>query len=247
MLFLQNAQFYISWDVKKQQKGEKDSMKNQWKTISIIVMLLFLGQSILRSTEKKELRAEIASLQETVAASEEALEEKDAQITENERDLKNYSNNLAEQEGRYSQLLMDFNELKTEKTVPVYYCRHNESSMVSKVRAMLYCCYGIDDGNRCEHGIVISPSTVEMLNAWFEGLDELVGYTNIEFEEYIWEAWSDEQIEAYYDELDANGVNLNEAIIENLETGQNIREAMLNAMRDTDYGSKSLPASGGSE
>ena len=65
--------------------------------------------------------------------------------------------------------------------------------------------------------------------------------------EYICEAWTDEQIEAYYDELDANGVNLNEAIIENLETGQNIREAMLNAMRDTDYGSKSLPASGGSE
>lgn len=207
----------------------------------------FLGQVLFRSADKKEieeLKTQVAELQETVDVYEASIREKDGQIAEKERELKQNSSNLERVQGRYEQVSAELGELKKERTVPVYYCNHNESSLVGKIRAMLYCCYGIGDDNSCEHGIIVSPETVEMVNTWFGGLDELVGYTNIEYEEYIWETWSDEQIEKYYEELDAGGINLYNAIIANLDAGQPIREAMLNAMHDTDYGAISIVTPG---
>ena len=217
--------------------------KFSWELAAICLAIFCVIQSLSWKDDVRKLDSlneQVVELQKTVDEYEVAMDEKDEQIADTERELQYCSNELDRLQARHRETVAELSELKQAKTVPVYHCTHSDNSIFGKIYAMLYCFPGVGSDERCEHGYLENEIQVEMVNTWIYGLEELVGYSNPEYEEYLWQTLSDKELEKYYEQQDSGGKNLINAMIENFNAGQSTYEAMMNAFRDTDYGAISI-------
>lgn len=216
--------------------------KNFYRNISIILAVICIFQitSCAKNENKTEnLIVQVEEMREKTEEYKNEINDKDYQIYQNEIKLKNTTEKLERMQALYMEASAELGEIKQKKTIPVYYCNHSGSDIVSKVCALLYF-DPFRSENYCEHGWLVSGSQISLQEAWIDCLDDLVGYTNIEFEEYIWDTWTDEKIDEYYEEQDRNGENIYDAMIANIDSGMEIGEAFKKAVKDTNYGEISV-------
>lgn len=213
-----------------------------YRNISIVLAVICVFQ-IISSTKNENnyinLSDQVEEMKSQIEEYEKEINDKENQIKQNEIKLKNTTKDLERIQKLYWEANSELGEIKQKKTVPVYYCKHSSSDIVSKVCALLYFApFGTED--YCEHGWLVSGNQIRLQEAWIDCLDDLVGYTNLEFEEYIWNAWTDEKIEEYYEEQEKNGENIYNALIANIDSGMEIGEAFKKAVKDTNYGEISV-------
>lgn len=158
--------------------------------------------------DSAQYKKEVAMLEETVRLKDEELKDAKRQYREEIEGLQSKSEAVVEyaknvnkmSRDDYIELSKEYEELKLQKSVPVYYCNHDEKSAILLIRDFMEngpwffeSDYRDEDGNEI---IYITDGLVESYEMWWDWFSEACDYENYEqYEEYLWSIEDYEAIE----------------------------------------------------
>lgn len=141
---------------------------------------------------------EIKRLEKVIEEDEEYIEELEYEIEE----LNDYNTRLRDQKSedyeenreRYWALYQQYDQLRFEKSVPIYHCNHSESSIINLVISFIdeygslenHVEYSLEDGM-----VAIHYGLIDDYEEWILKLEEAVGYSD--YLEYQWYLSSKEE------------------------------------------------------
>lgn len=205
----------------------KDKENNQpsiFKNILIVAVVLFaiFAYSDLDKTND-ELEEQVSELSDKLVEKEEELEE----LTYEYEELDDYLDSLRDRYSesheasneRYLKLYQLYDQLRFEKSIPVYHCEHSEDSIINLLYSFLSECgylenaveYSVDDGS-----VVVPDGLVEIHDEWIRKIEEAVDFdAYLEYEYYLEKSnsvLSPKQFEQQYNAAIEAGVSHSQAI-----------------------------------
>ena len=184
--------------------------QNKFLKIALIVSIVLLVvcstklNSEIRNyvSENEELKAQIEEQNDTISELEDWKETKYSEVIEAlEADYNELVDKNEELKSEYSNLKFDYDELEIKKSIPVYYCRHNENSAITVLRAFIDYApeiegYGHDDeGNSV---LYVDSNYVSEYNMWIYWFAEACDYDSYDAAGYLDD---DENVAKMFDEV----------------------------------------------
>lgn len=190
-------------------------MNNKENKQSLPVKMLLIVAAILFATYAYwDLENTNVGLENQIAELNKSLSERDEEIEELtyeykeldeylERLMDTHNESYEKAQSQYRELYRDYEQLKLEKSVPVYHCEHSESSIINLVYSFLD-----EYGNfqncveyRIDNNLVAVPDKIFTgYDEWMIKLEEAVNYDAYEdYELYLYE--KDEQKNSFLERI----------------------------------------------
>lgn len=194
--------------------SENKSQKGKAFTVAVWVvlataLLCVIGDNEDLKSQNNELLSEIQDKNEEIADLKEREEVAYKEVTDKSEAVIEYLHGVNEQLRKdYASLDQELKSVKLQKSVPVYYCNHNENSAIELIYD--YMSFGLwfveseysDDEGRPI--VYITDEIVEEYNMWWDWFAEACGYDEREeYEDYLWYKEDYDAIDALYSGYDA--------------------------------------------
>lgn len=182
----------------------KDKENNQpsiFKNVLIIAAVLF-AIFVYFDLDKTndELEEQVSELSDILDERVEELEE----LAYEYEELDDYLDNLRDSHSksyeasneRYWSLYQQYDQLRFEKSIPVYHCEHSESSIINLLYSFLSECGYLENAveYRVDDGLVTVPDgLIESHDEWIRKIEEAVDFDA--YLEYQWYLYSKEEYE----------------------------------------------------
>lgn len=167
-----------------------------FKLILIVAVVVFAiwGYSDLNSTIE-DLESQVSELSQELEEKEEALEDITYEYEELEdsyvRQKDNYASRSEDSRNRYWELYQEYDQLRFEKSIPVYHCEHSEDSIINLVYSYFdefgYYLWDSVEYTTDDGGAVLRSGFIEDVDNWLTQLREAVDYDSYyEYQSYLY-------------------------------------------------------------
>ena len=162
--------------------------QNRLLKIALVVSIVLLAVCYTRLNIKIE---NYISENEALATQIEDLtfqiEEQDYTITEKETKYNDLADENKELWSKYSELKTQYDELELSKSIPVYYCRHNENSAITALRAYMDNAPGFERYGTDGNGQALYYFAVEEYDMWYDWFADVCDYDSYEAAWYLYD------------------------------------------------------------
>lgn len=163
----------------------------------LIVALILIGIFAYSDYEKTidELKEQVTELNSKLDEKDEELEELTYEYEELESSYEwqkdNYASRSEDSRNRYWELYQEYDQLRFEKSIPVYHCEHSEDSIINLVYSYFdefgYYLWDSVEYTTDDGGAVLRSGFIEEVDNWLTQLREAVDYDSYyEYQSYLY-------------------------------------------------------------